>query len=153
MNAHVRLLASAVLAAAVVVPVLAAAPVRAEDTVFEKKTPRNPDDIVYGGRGVSDRSAVAGIVSLLVPGIGQAINADKTPKIVTHVLIGLPSLLWWGVPAFPGPLWPVGVVSGLFHFWSFWDALIDRRGGYIHGCVGTPGAWLDAGLGAGSPAC
>ena len=105
----------------------AAGPVQASDRVFDKKSPSDPNDIIYGGRGVSDHSAVAGIVSLFIPGIGQAINKNPTKKVVTHLVIGL--------VGFTGFIHPIGFVFAVFHLWSAWDGLIDRPGGYINGCV------------------
>ncbi len=144
MRRTIRFVLAVVVAAAMAGPVLVPGTARAEEQIFDKKSPKNPNDILYGGKGVSERSAIAGIVSFIVPGIGQLINKNKTPKIVTHLVVGaLPYLVWFS------PLWPLGGVFGLFHLWSGWDALIDRSGGYISGCVGNPesGSWLDAGTG------
>ena len=61
---------------------------------------------------ISARSVGASICSLLVwPGIGQAINNQSTEKDVTHAVLRL---------------------TGIFRFWSFYDALIDRQGGVWH---------------------
>ncbi len=61
---------------------------------------------------VSGRSVGAAICSLLVwPGIGQAINRQSTEKNVTHAVLGL---------------------TGVFRFWSFYDAIINRQGGVWH---------------------
>ena len=61
---------------------------------------------------ISGRSVGAAVCSLLVwPGIGQAINGETTEKNVTHAVLGL---------------------TGVFRFWSFYDALIDRQGGVWH---------------------
>jgi len=61
---------------------------------------------------ISGRSVGAAVCSLLVwPGIGQAINNQSTEKNVTHAVLGL---------------------TGVFRFWSFYDALIDRNGGVWH---------------------
>jgi hypothetical protein len=58
---------------------------------------------------VSGRSVGAALCSLLVwPGIGQAINKQSKEKNVTHAVLGL---------------------TGVFRFWSFYDAIIDRQGG------------------------
>ncbi len=111
----------------------------AEEPVFDKKSPSHPNDIIYGGRGVSDHSAVGAICSLIIPGIGQAINHNETKKIVTHAVVGL---LY-----FAGLVHPIGWVLGLFHVWSCWDALIDRPGGYINGTVQAPAGWLDVSTG------
>lgn len=111
---------------------------KVEAEVTDRKSPSDPNDIIRGGRGVTGNSAVAGLCSLVIPGIGQAINRNPTKKIVTHGLLGL---LW-----FAGFAHPAGWVFGLWHVWSGWDALIDRPGGYINGAVMAPYTheWLDA---------
>lgn len=61
---------------------------------------------------ISAKSVGACVCSLLVwPGIGQAINDQSTEKTVTHAVLGL---------------------TGIFRFWSAYDALIDREGGVWH---------------------
>lgn len=61
---------------------------------------------------ISPRSVGACACSLLVwPGIGQAINEQSVEKDVTHAILGL---------------------TGIFRFWSAYDALIDRQGGVWH---------------------
>lgn len=69
-----------------------------------------------GTRGsISGKTVVSGLLSLLIwPGIGQAVNEDKGGKVTTHALIGL----------FPP-----------FRFWSGYDALYDRQGGYWKGRI------------------
>ena len=64
----------------------------------------------HGKNGkVSGRSVGAGALSLLIwPGIGQAINDQSYEKNVTHAVLGL---------------------TGIFRFWSCYDALVDRQGG------------------------
>ncbi|MCM1265755.1 MAG: hypothetical protein NC200_06105 [Candidatus Gastranaerophilales bacterium] len=64
----------------------------------------------HGKNGqVSGRSVGASLCSLLLwPGIGQAINDQNFDKNATHAILGL---------------------TGVFRFWSFYDALIDRQGG------------------------
>jgi len=58
---------------------------------------------------VSARSVGAGALSLLIwPGIGQAINDCSYEKNVTHAVLGL---------------------TGIFRFWSCYDAVVDRKGG------------------------
>jgi hypothetical protein len=107
-------------------------PNEVKEKVFDLKTPSNPNHIVLGGRGVQKRSIVAGVCSLIIPGVGQAINKNKVGKIVVHAVIGLV-----GIGA--GPVtggWGYGL--GIFHLWSGWDALIDRPGGYINQLVDTP---------------
>lgn len=58
---------------------------------------------------MSGKTVVAGLLSFLIwPGIGQVVNKNETKKNVTHGILGL---------------------TGVFRFWSGWDALIDRQGG------------------------
>ena len=58
---------------------------------------------------VSGRSVGAACLSLLIwPGIGQAVNKNTKEKNVTHAVLGL---------------------TGVFRLWSFYDALVDRKGG------------------------
>ncbi len=61
---------------------------------------------------ISGRSVGAAALSLLVwPGIGQVINENQKEKNITHAVLGL---------------------TGIFRFWSCYDALVDRRGGVWH---------------------
>ena len=73
------------------------------------------DDVLYWDRidgvdgDVSGRSVGAACLSLIVwPGIGQAVNKNTKEKNVTHAVLGL---------------------TGVFRLWSFYDALVDRKGG------------------------
>ncbi len=64
---------------------------------------------------VSGRSVLAGLTSLIIwPGIGQAINSEPGDKVATHAVIGL-------LPP--------------YRFWSAYDALFDREGGYWKGRI------------------
>jgi hypothetical protein len=64
---------------------------------------------------ITGRSVAAGVLSFLIwPGIGQAVNSNKGSKVGTHAVIGL----------FPP-----------FRFWSGWDGLVDRQGGYWNGKI------------------
>jgi hypothetical protein len=64
---------------------------------------------------ISGRSVVAGLLSFVVwPGIGQAVDSHKGEKVATHAVLGL-------LPP--------------FRFWSGYDALVDRKGGYWHGRI------------------
>ncbi len=64
---------------------------------------------------ISGRSVGAGLLSLLIwPGIGQAVNSNKGEKVATHAVIGL-------LPP--------------YRFWSGYDALVDRKGGYWNGRI------------------
>jgi hypothetical protein len=63
---------------------------------------------------VTPKTVTAGVLSLIIPGIGQAINNDKGEKVLTHVVLGL-------VPP--------------FHIWSAYDAAVDRKGGYWKGRI------------------
>lgn len=61
---------------------------------------------------VSGRSVGAAALSLLVwPGIGQVINENPKEKNITHAVLGL---------------------TGIFRFWSAYDAFVDRSGGVWH---------------------
>ena len=61
---------------------------------------------------ISGRSVGAAALSLLVwPGIGQVVNDNPSDKNITHAVLGL---------------------TGIFRFWSCYDALVDRRGGVWH---------------------
>lgn len=61
---------------------------------------------------VSARSVGASLLSLIIwPGLGQIVNDQHEDKVVTHALLGL---------------------TGIFRFWSFYDAIIDRDGGVWH---------------------
>ena len=61
---------------------------------------------------VSGRSVGAAAVSLLIwPGLGQLINDNPKDKNITHAVLGL---------------------TGIFRFWSCYDAFVDRRGGVWH---------------------
>ena len=64
----------------------------------------------HGKNGkISGRSIGAGALSLLIwPGIGQAVNDQSYEKDVTHAVLGL---------------------TGIFRFWSCYDAVVDRQGG------------------------
>lgn len=64
---------------------------------------------------ISGRSVVGGVLSFLVwPGIGQAVNSNRAPKVATHAILGL-------LPP--------------YRFWSGYDALVDRQGGYWKGRI------------------
>lgn len=64
---------------------------------------------------ITPKTVVAGALSLLVwPGIGQAVNDDKGEKVLTHAVLGL---------------------TGVYRFWSCYDAVVDRKGGYWHGRI------------------
>ena len=65
---------------------------------------------------VTMKTIAGGALSLLVwPGIGQAMNNNKGEKVLTHaILFGL-------LP--PG------------RFWSCYDAVVDREGGYWKGRI------------------
>ena len=133
-----KLLAAAALAA-VLLPGVSGA----DEPVLDPKHPRDPNDIVYGGQGVTDHSAIAAVCSLIIPGVGQIINHNESKKVVTHAVIGL---LY-----FVGFVQPLGFVFGLFHVWSAWDAFIVRKGGYFNGTVEATGAWLDVSCGGHDP--
>lgn len=61
---------------------------------------------------VSGKSVGAAAVSLLVwPGLGQLILDNPVEKNTTHAILGL---------------------TGVFRFWSCYDAFVDRKGGVWH---------------------
>lgn len=61
---------------------------------------------------VSGKSVGAAAVSLIVwPGLGQLILDNPVEKNATHAILGL---------------------TGIFRFWSCYDAFVDRRGGVWH---------------------
>jgi len=64
----------------------------------------------HGKNGkVTAKSVGASMLSLLIwPGIGQAVNNQSYEKNMTHAVLGL---------------------TGVFRIWSFYDALVDRKGG------------------------
>lgn len=65
--------------------------------------------------GITGKSVVAGLLSLLIwPGIGQAVNDQPGDKVASHAIVGL-------LPP--------------FRFWSGYDALVDRNGGYWKGKI------------------
>jgi hypothetical protein len=64
---------------------------------------------------VTGKSVVAGVLSLIIwPGIGQAVNDNKGEKCITHAVIGI-------LPP--------------YRFWSGYDALMNRKGGYWQGRI------------------
>lgn len=64
---------------------------------------------------ITGKSVLAGALSLIIwPGIGQAVNSSQGDKVLTHALVGL-------IPP--------------FRFWSGYDALVRRKGGYWNGKV------------------
>lgn len=64
----------------------------------------------HGKNGkITPKTVGAGALSLLIwPGIGQLMNDEKTEKCGVHALLGF---------------------TGIFRFWSGYDALVDRKGG------------------------
>lgn len=79
-------------------------------TMFSMPVLANPTQGKPGK--VSGRSVGAAAVSLLVwPGLGQLINDNPVDKNVTHAVLGL---------------------TGIFRFWSCYDAFVDRTGGVWH---------------------
>jgi len=64
---------------------------------------------------VSLRSVGAGALSFFIwPGLGQAVNSDKGDKVVVHAVLGF---------------------TQIYRFWSGYDALVDRKGGYWNGKI------------------
>ena len=61
---------------------------------------------------IKGRTVGAAAVSLLIwPGLGQLMNDQPKDKNITHAVLGL---------------------TGVFRFWSCYDALVDRQGGVWH---------------------
>jgi hypothetical protein len=74
---------------------------------------KNPDPPKTGA--ITGRSVGAAALSFLVwPGIGQAVNNDKGEKVLTHAALG---------------------ITGVYRFWSGYEALVDRKGGYWKGRI------------------
>ncbi|MBI3316454.1 MAG: hypothetical protein HYZ85_00420 [Candidatus Omnitrophica bacterium] len=64
---------------------------------------------------MNGKTVIAGLASLIIwPGLGQYLNDNETKKNVTHAVLGL---------------------TGIFRFWSGWDALIARQGGRWDGKI------------------
>ena len=64
---------------------------------------------------ITGKTVCYGLASLIIwPGIGQYLNDNETKKNWTHALLGL---------------------TGVFRFWSGWDAMIDRQGGRWDGKI------------------
>ena len=77
------------------------------------QAPAMAADIEKGG--ITGKTVLGSVLSLVIwPGIGQALNDARGEKVVTHAVVGL-------LPP--------------FRFWSAYDALVDRKGGYFKGKV------------------
>lgn len=64
---------------------------------------------------ITGRTVIHGLASFFIwPGLGQYLNNNETKKNVTHAVLGL---------------------TGIFRFWSGWDALINRQGGRWNGKI------------------
>lgn len=64
---------------------------------------------------ITGKTVCYGLASLIIwPGIGQYLNDQQTKKNVTHAILG---------------------ITGIFRFWSGWDALVDRDGGRWDGKI------------------
>ena len=64
---------------------------------------------------ITPKTVIAGGLSLIIwPGIGQAVNNGTGEKVLTHAVIGL-------LPP--------------FRFWSCYDAVMNRQGGYWDGRI------------------
>lgn len=60
--------------------------------------------------GIRPKTVAAATVSLLIwPGLGQLINGEPLEKAGTHAVLG---------------------IINVFRIWSFYDALVDRKGGF-----------------------
>jgi hypothetical protein len=77
-------------------------------------TPAFAENTAVHGK-ITGKSVCFGLASLIIwPGIGQYLNENETKKNVTHAVLGL---------------------TGIFRFWSGWDALIARQGGRWDGKI------------------
>lgn len=64
---------------------------------------------------ITGKTVCYGLASFIIwPGIGQYLNDNETKKNWTHAILGL---------------------TGIFRFWSGWDAMIDRQGGRWDGKI------------------
>lgn len=64
---------------------------------------------------ITGKTVCSGLLSFFIwPGIGQYVNDQQTKKNVTHAILG---------------------ITGIFRFWSGWDALVDRNGGRWDGKI------------------
>ncbi|HTL47206.1 MAG TPA: hypothetical protein VL688_03980 [Verrucomicrobiae bacterium] len=64
---------------------------------------------------ITGKTVCYGLASFIIwPGIGQYLNNNETKKNVTHAVLGL---------------------TGIFRFWSGWDALVARQGGRWDGKI------------------
>jgi hypothetical protein len=64
---------------------------------------------------ITGKTAVAGLLSFLIwPGLGQYMNDCETDKNVTHAVLG---------------------ITQIYRFWSGWDAIVNRQGGYWKGRI------------------
>ncbi|MBQ9688736.1 hypothetical protein IJV79_03770 [bacterium] len=76
------------------------------------QTPAFADGTVGKPGKVSGLSVGAAAVSLIIwPGLGQLMLDNPVDKNVTHAVLGL---------------------TGVFRFWSCYDAFVDRKGGVWH---------------------
>lgn len=79
----------------------------------QPSTAKNSDSPRNGT--ITGKTVVGGLLSLIIwPGIGQAVNNNGGNKVITHAVLGL--------------LLP-------YRFWSGYDALVDRHGGYWDGRI------------------
>ena len=64
---------------------------------------------------ITGKSVCSGLLSFFIwPGIGQLLNDCKVEKNWTHAILGL-------IPP--------------YRFWSGWDGMVDRHGGYWKGRI------------------
>ena len=67
------------------------------------------------GNHITAKTIGAATLSLVIwPGLGQKVNKDSDEKVKAHAVFGL---------------------IGLFRAWSFYDALVDRKGGAWDGRI------------------
>ena len=84
-------------------------------SVYAKETHSTRPATVSTTGKVTLKTVGAGALSLFIwPGIGQMVNDNEGQKVGAHALLGL---------------------TGVFRFWSCYDAVVDRQGGYWEGRI------------------
>lgn len=83
---------------------------------YQKQLPKRQEATDPPRSGsITGKSVAAGALSFFVwPGIGQAVNDNRGKKVATHAVLGL-------LPP--------------YRFWSAYDALTNRQGGYWKGKI------------------
>lgn len=82
--------------------------------LFSSATAAFASSCVKQGK-ITPKNIGAGALSLLAwPGIGQAVNEQQGEKVFIHAVLGF---------------------TGVFRFWSCYDAVVNRNGGYWDGRI------------------